>query len=169
MSCEWTEKISQLMDDELAAEEMRRMKQHLFSCPICRQAHQEFVALRERLQSYQSYQGSDQHAAAVFARQQALRRILASRPARFWQSPVVLPVPVVMGAMLLVIALVAVISLIRWRQDERRMSQPPGALRIVKPGEQSQDAAVLPGQIDFSRYDKGERAVIYKTRRNAAQ
>ena len=151
MECDVTEKVSLLMDGELAAEEARQVKQHLFACAVCRQAHQEFVRLREQLRAYESE-------TSAFERQRVLRDILTARPGPAWSRHVSLPAPAFAALLLLLFGLSAWIVTARLRQGPH--AEPPGN----RHGGPATEQAVQTG-IDFTRFDTGERAVIYKTRR----
>lgn len=155
MPCEITERISLLMDAELSVEEARQMKEHLFGCALCRQAHQDFVSLREQLRSYETEVNE-------FAKQRALREILAAQPAPFWRRQVALPVPVLGFLVLIVVALAALTISLGGREGAQPIQEANE--RPTKPASQ----AVAQRGIDFSRYDTGERAVIFKTRRAEA-
>jgi hypothetical protein len=72
MTCNQTEKVSQLIDGELPASETARVKQHLQECSGCRAAHESFLLLRSQLSSYVS----TVDATAVDA---ALAKILSQR------------------------------------------------------------------------------------------
>ena len=50
--CNWTEKVSLLIDGELAAQEARAVEQHLGDCFACRLAREDFLLLRHQLSSY---------------------------------------------------------------------------------------------------------------------
>lgn len=52
MSCDWTEKISALIDGELAEAEARAVESHLGACAACRQAREGFLLLRRQINSY---------------------------------------------------------------------------------------------------------------------
>ena len=152
MSCDYLENVSRLMDNELPAEEAKQMKSHLFACAVCRQAHQDFVRLREQLQTYEADIGE-------FAKQRALRDILAAKPTPFWQRRIALPAPV-FGLLLAIVVVLAALML----SARVRQTTPP-AQQSGKQGEAPDREQVAHRGIDFSRYDTGERAVMYKTRR----
>lgn len=71
MNCDWTEKISLLIDGELAREESARVESHLATCAACREAHAGFLRLRHEIRAYE-------HAPDVLAERRALQNILAS-------------------------------------------------------------------------------------------
>lgn len=52
MTCDQTQKISQLIDGELTASERTSVKQHLHDCIECRQAHEAFLNLRTEILAY---------------------------------------------------------------------------------------------------------------------
>ena len=73
MTCSQTEKVSLLIDEELAPSEVSEVKEHLQHCAECNEAHESFLLLRSQLASYHSAVD----ASAVSA---ALSKVLA-RPA----------------------------------------------------------------------------------------
>ncbi|HEX8163127.1 MAG TPA: zf-HC2 domain-containing protein [Pyrinomonadaceae bacterium] len=74
MDCNWTEKISLLVDGELSAEEAGSVERHAADCFACRLAREDFLLLRRRLVSYRA-------ASNPLAERQALRKILGGAPA----------------------------------------------------------------------------------------
>lgn len=52
MICDYTEKISQLIDGELPDVEARAMQRHLNACLECQQARADFLSLRSEIGSY---------------------------------------------------------------------------------------------------------------------
>ena len=148
MQCEMTESVSRLFDGELAADEIREVKQHLFTCAICRQAQEDFLKLRNQLQS-------DEAGADAVAQQKVLREILAANSTPFWQRKVSLSAPTFAMLVLLVMAL-SVLTLFIGRSQKSLPAAAP-----VKPV----GGGISKQGIDFSHYDTGERAVIYKKKR----
>lgn len=71
MNCDWTEKISLLIDGELARDEAARVENHLATCAACREAHAGFLGLRQEIRAYE-------HAPDVLAQRRALENILAA-------------------------------------------------------------------------------------------
>ncbi|HEV2704509.1 MAG TPA: zf-HC2 domain-containing protein [Pyrinomonadaceae bacterium] len=54
MNCEWTEKISLLIDGELARDEAETAEHHLRACVVCRQAREDFLHLRAHISAYRA-------------------------------------------------------------------------------------------------------------------
>jgi hypothetical protein len=69
MDCNWTEKISQLVDGELTPGEAQAVERHAARCPACRLAREDFLLLRHQLVSYRAESNP-------LAERQALGRIL---------------------------------------------------------------------------------------------
>ena len=72
MTCNQTEKVSLLIDGELPPPEIAGVKEHLQGCSDCRAAHESFLLLRSKLNSYVS----TVDAAAIDA---ALAKIISPR------------------------------------------------------------------------------------------
>jgi len=53
MSCSYTEKISSLIDGELAPAEAREVERHLLSCVECEQVRADFLQLRSEIASFE--------------------------------------------------------------------------------------------------------------------
>ena len=71
MSCDFTEKVSLLIDEELAPEESAQVENHLATCEACQQARADFLILRQQIAAYE-------FAPDLIAQRQALRNILAA-------------------------------------------------------------------------------------------
>ena len=52
MNCDWTEKISLLLDGEISFDEAPHVEAHLLTCAACRAAHTDFLMLRKTVVSY---------------------------------------------------------------------------------------------------------------------
>jgi anti-sigma factor RsiW len=70
-NCDWTEKVSLLIDGELAAAETNAVETHLGGCLACRAAREDFLLLRRRISSVQPEMNP-------LAQREALRNILAA-------------------------------------------------------------------------------------------
>ena len=72
MNCNFTEKISSLIDGELTAPETREVERHLVNCGECQQMRADFLNLRSQITSFQtSLQPTVQN--------RALKKILGAR------------------------------------------------------------------------------------------
>ncbi|MBC7932823.1 MAG: zf-HC2 domain-containing protein, partial [Rubrivivax sp.] len=72
MNCDWTEKVSLLVDGELAGGEARAVSSHLEACDACRAARADFLLFRRQLSSYTAE-------TSVAAQRRALEAILSSK------------------------------------------------------------------------------------------
>ncbi len=54
MSCNYTEKVSSLIDGELAAAEAREVERHLLNCAECEQLRADFLNLRSQIGSFET-------------------------------------------------------------------------------------------------------------------
>ncbi|MGA9769574.1 MAG: zf-HC2 domain-containing protein [Blastocatellia bacterium] len=145
MSCNFTERLSLLIDGELEPDEAAQVKLHLSSCLICQQAQTDFLSLREQIKSHQ-------YEPDARLQRQAIRRILNSERTPFWEKRIALPVPVLSLMLLAFVALVAWSVYVRATRPARIERAPLG-------NQSSQDG------LDLSRFDRGERAIIYTTKR----
>lgn len=88
MSCDCTEKISQLIDGELPEMEARAMQRHLNECLECQQARTEFLSLRSEIGSYipslNSAAQSDALRRIVGRQRQPVSDITSARPGWTW-------------------------------------------------------------------------------------
>ena len=153
MSCNLTEKVSLLLDGELAADEAERLEPHVTACPVCRTAREDFVRLRRQIKAYEYTPNTE-------ARRRALAHILAPPPVPLWRRRLALPVPVfaVIGLMIAVAV---------WAILPRRTVQPSPAPLVLQPNDAA-TAHAAQSRFDLSRFDHGERAEIYTVPRAAA-
>ena len=70
MSCNFTEKVSSLIDGELSATEAREVERHVVSCHECEQLRADFLSLRSQIASFESSLTPEVH-------NRALEKILA--------------------------------------------------------------------------------------------
>jgi hypothetical protein len=71
MKCDWTQKVSLLIDGELPPPEASAVETHLNLCADCQSAREDFLLLRRQIAVYPLEQDA-------FARRRALKRILAA-------------------------------------------------------------------------------------------
>jgi anti-sigma factor RsiW len=156
MDCHFTEKISLLVDGELDADAAKETTEHLSACPICRSTRDDFLRLRGQLNSYATEPD-------FIARRRALERILGSEKPPLWRRSIRLPVPAFALLLVVFAALAAWLAFIRQTApaQTRAASQPEKVLKKPAPAEGAQEA------LDLARFDRGERAAIFKVRRTS--
>ena len=156
MSCNFTEKVSLLVDGELEREEAEQVRLHVSSCVICRQAQTDFLSLREQIKS-EPYEHD------LIRERQAIKSILSPERVPLWRRRITLPAPVFSCMLLALLALVA------WAVYTRAIRTAPSADEIQPAITKTENRAEPPrANIDLSRFDRGERAVIYTERRAQA-
>jgi anti-sigma factor RsiW len=150
MNCDLSEKVSMLIDGELPASEADQMTKHIIDCAICRQVERDFRGLRHQIKS-------DEFEPDPIAQRQMLWKVLASQESLLWRRTIALPAPV------FALIVVALLALIVWsvisdrlaRETDHRVSKAP----VLSPSKSET------GSIDLSRFDRGERAILYKEHR----
>jgi hypothetical protein len=151
MDCKFTENVSRLIDGELTDGEARQIRLHLSDCAICQQAEEDFLGFRQTLQEYRFEPD-------LKAQQRAINNIFKVAPIPFWRRRIALPVPALALIFLLVIAL-------GWWAIALRFRKPSATTTKVQPARTEKNDPTSATVFDLSRFDKGERAVIYTTRR----
>jgi anti-sigma factor RsiW len=144
MECPWSQRVSQLIDEELSPNETAETRIHLSACEHCRQAYDDFVQLQRELRGHNFQMDPS-------ARKRVLRKAFASSAPPFWKRSVMLPVPV-MGLILL-----AVVALGLWLALRR--PQTPGfpTVRMIPSQKEAET-------FDLTRFDHGKRATIEKVK-----
>ncbi|MBI4752579.1 MAG: zf-HC2 domain-containing protein [Acidobacteria bacterium] len=145
--CELTEKISLLIDGELAPEETPQVRAHLLVCPICRAAHSQFLELRTSLQTAET--------PTDFNRQvQVLKTILATDKKPTWRHPLFIPWPALVG-----LALISFIGGITFQSTiTPRDSQSRAPEKQIQPV--ANPLSARGENRTFARFDRGERAEL---------
>jgi hypothetical protein len=151
MDCKFTEQISLLIDGELNDDEARAVRSHLSGCVICQRAQEDFLLLRRKIQAYQPE--SD-----VNAQRQAMAQMLQTVRTPFWRKQIALPAP---AFALLILAFVAVSV---WAIVSRLNPSPPPLVKTEPPIGKPEIQPSVKG-FDLSKFDQGERAVIYTANR----
>jgi Putative zinc-finger len=152
MSCDISEKVSLLIDGELAAWETEQVRKHLSVCRVCSQMERDFLALRDQIRSFELE-------ADPMAQKQALSNVLGSQRVPLWRRRIAMPAPVFALVVVVVLSLCAWVLLVVGRRS------PAADVRAANAPAQPQRDQPTQGAIDLSRYDRGERAVIYKVHR----
>ena len=156
MDCHLAEKISLLIDGELGEEEAKETAKHLSTCDACQRAYHDFLLLREELNSYAA-------APDTLAQRRALQRILLSEKPPFWRRSVRLPVPALALLLVAVVALAALLAFVRQAPTAPAKAETKPEKVLTKPEPTPGEQDVL----DLARFDRGERAAIYKVRRTS--
>jgi len=153
MSCNFTEKVSQWIDGELVAAEAEQVNLHVAACTICQRAQEDFLLLREQISQYSIKRD---HA----AERRVLAEILGTERVPLWRRKIALPAPAFALIGLLIVALSAWTIVTRATKSSLPTAIHSANHAMEKPSEQTAKDSV-----DFSRFDRGERAVIYTLRR----
>lgn len=124
MSCDFTEKISQMIDGELSEVEAREVQRHLTQCVACQEARADFLSFRSEISNY----NPSLHPAA---QADALRRILG-QPV---EQPRIAPAKPKLGwswgfapraiAFASFIIIAALTGFIIYRAAQNRQAEPP--------------------------------------------
>jgi hypothetical protein len=154
MNCDFSEKVSLLIDRELSPSEVEQMRKHLTVCQVCQQVEQDFLGLGHQIKSYE-------FDADPTAQRQTLWKVLASQSVPLWRKKIAVPAPV------FALALVALLAFGAWSMFVRTTYQSPVQLdRRIGSVPAEGTANTEPGTLDLSRFDRGERAILYKEHRS---
>jgi len=151
MRCNFTDKLSEWLDRELTPSEHEQVREHLSGCKICRQVEQDFLRLRDQI-------STARFDVDPVVQRQALWKVLASKRVPLWRRSVAVPIPGVALAAAILLALGT------WGVFMRGPMQSRGNDRRVKSAEPQPSSSNGSGVMDFSRFDRGERAIVYKER-----
>jgi anti-sigma factor RsiW len=156
--CEYSEKVSELIDGQLASEEIEKVKVHLIGCQACKEMHEAFLETRGTIRTFAKSltRPADRH-----ARDRILRDGIG-RPTTLWTGSIRLPIPVavVMAVIMIGLAVWSVLS-----NTARRGFEPTRN----SVGQTRPTGELVSGQSDLARFDRGGRAVIYKERRSSGE
>ncbi len=150
MSCEFSDRVSLLIDGELTPAATEQVREHLTACRVCSQMAQDFLGVRDQIRSFDPQTDP-------FSQERALRNVLAPTQVPVWQRRIALPAPV------FVLVVVVALALCTWVLFVRGQRSPAPDVRAADVPAQTRQPEQ--GAVDFSRFDRGERAVIYKVRR----
>ena len=123
MSCNFTEKISSLIDGELAPAEAREVERHLLNCSECEQLRTDFLNLRSQIASFEtSLQPAVQN--------RALKKIL-SRERRVPALPWAFGTQAIAFATLLIVG--AIVGLIVYQSKRAPQSEQTAVVQTPSP------------------------------------
>ena len=123
MSCNFTEKISSLIDGELAPAEAREVERHLLNCSECEQLRSDFLNLRSQIASFEtSLQPAVQN--------RALKKIL-SRERRVPALPWAFGTQAIAFATLLIVG--AIVGLIVYQRKRAPQSEQTAVVQTPSP------------------------------------
>jgi anti-sigma factor RsiW len=157
MSCEFTEKVSALVDEELEEREAENLRRHIAACETCGQAEKEFLLLKREIKSYPV---TEWHGARG---QRTLRHVLGSGNVPLWKKRIALPVPALAGLLLALMVPGIWMASSRWQKASMPVETAREEKRPVPPPARSES------EIDLARFDHGGRAIIYKVRRDDSE
>src|SRR4029079_2810361 len=86
MRCDFTDKLSAWLDRELTPSENEQVREHLAGCKICRQVEQDFLRLRDQI-------NTARFDVDPVVQRQALWKVLASKRVPLWRRSVAVPIP----------------------------------------------------------------------------
>src|SRR5215217_485434 len=122
MNCNFTEKVSSLIDGELAPSEAREVEHHLLNCSECEQLRADFLNLRRQIASFEtSLQPAVQN--------RALKKILSRQPVPALQWA--FGTQAIAFAALLIVG--AIIGLIIYKNSRAPQSQQTAAVQTPSP------------------------------------
>jgi len=155
MNCEFSEKVSLLIDRELSPSDAEQMRKHLTGCRVCQQLEQDFLGLRHQIKSHEFDTNP-------IAQKQTLWKVLASQSVPLWRRKIALPAPV------FALVVVALLAFAAWsvfvRTALQQTGEPDRRASNVKPVEETSNTES--GAMDLSRFDHGGRAILYTERRS---
>lgn len=145
MSCNFTEKISSLIDGELSQTEAREVERHLLNCSDCEQVRADFLNLRSQITSFESSLQPE-------VNNRALKKILAPERrthAGGWQWS--FGTPAVAFAMLLIVGLIIGLVFYSSQSDReegsiasRQTPSPVPSATVEKSNQSSPEASPEP-------------------------
>jgi outer membrane biosynthesis protein TonB len=125
MNCNFTEKISSLIDGELTPAEAREVERHLIGCGACKQVRADFLNLRSQITSFES-------SLSPVVQNRALKQILSAErraPARRLQWG--FGTQAVAFATLLIVG--AIIGLVLYQSSRSPQTGPQVAIQTPSP------------------------------------
>jgi hypothetical protein len=155
MSCDFTEKISQLIDGELSEVEARDVQRHLTQCAACQEARADFLSFRSEISNYNpSLQPSTQADALkrILGQPVEQPRITPARPKLGWNWGFA-PRAIAFASFILIAALTGFVV---YRATRNKQVEPPqitqkNPLPVFVPTPQGTPSTHEPGHADPSK------------------
>ena len=136
MSCDFTEKVSLLIDGELPSNEARALERHLLECVECRQVRADFLSVRNQISAYLPTlaPAAPREALAHVLSPPAIATIALNRRERFpWAFGArrLSPALATVVATVLIGCAIALVLLVKSRRD-RAIDAAPGTAVVQK-------------------------------------
>lgn len=138
MDCNFAVKVSILIDGELSVEESEKVRKHIDDCQECQKLEKDFLFFRQQIKE------------PLVVREFELPQILSEKKTPFWKRGISIPVPVLVGLLVLLLGLGVSFVFFRFNQAKSFSTQ-----NIPVKSKES------PKKSTLASYDKGERAEIY--------
>jgi anti-sigma factor RsiW len=149
MNCDWTDKISLLIDGELEPSTQREVERHLLSCSECQDVQADFLVFRKQLASYQPSPNWNTSAALDKILGTERREPIPQRARRFSFGFRFSPQAVAFAAVAIIALLVGVLAIrsLRGEQQHQYEAQVPIATpnpNTLGPSPSAQGKSVAP-------------------------
>lgn len=151
MNCEFTEKVSSLIDGELSAEESERVRTHIAVCASCKAAREDFLLLRREIKD----------SAFIFAPDKGARRTENSGNGFIFGRKITLPAPIFAALLLTLIAVSGSLISSKLKRSEQIITGGT----IKKSSDTDDNEPKSSNAESIAKFDGGGRAEIY-VRRN---
>lgn len=154
MNCEFTEKVSSLIDGELSAEESELFRTHIAGCASCEAAREDFLLLRREIKD----------SAFIYVPGKGARQAEKLRDGFIFGRKITLPAPV-FGALLLTLFVLS-----GWLISSKlkRSEQIITANAIESSPSTEYDEQKSSNAESIAKFDGGGRAEIYVRRNQPA-
>lgn len=147
MKCDFAEKVSMLIDGELAAAEIEALRAHIAACAECRNLEKDFLFFRQQIKSPIPEKSVVEKAKYPF--------VSRKKRTRFLRGRISLPVP---ALALFVIALIGLGGFLIFSRVRRTSIGTATQTPVENIASKTANA---PSEVSLARYDAGGRAEIY--------
>lgn len=149
MNCEFAEKVSMLIDGELAESESQKVLAHIADCTECREMQEDFLFFRKQIK--------ETAASFNIAEQAQVQTLLPAAPHKWWEKGISIPVPI----LALILLMLGVFGVWVWLSDFHRDKEfavnTPVKPAVTAPAKAEQGL----NEMSLARFDTGGRAEIY--------